>query len=102
MTDTVTVTLQAQGHPDLLYRDRIITPETITLVYRLDTPTPTPEGIYPIRAEVEGRARSARPTSIGMGRRRNRRAAWLYRTHPEHWPAWLIKLGAQHRPQHQQ
>ncbi|MER6021361.1 hypothetical protein [Streptomyces anulatus] len=102
MTDTVTVTLQAQGHPDFLYRGQIIiTPETITLVYRLDNPTPTPEGIYPIRAEVEGLALSARPTSIGMGFR-NRRAAWLYRTHPEHWPAWLIELGAQHRPQHQQ
>lgn len=99
MADTVVVKLHVQDKPDIDDRGGriILAPQIITLVYRLDLPDPTPEGIYPIRAEVEGRARSARPNPIGMGSR-NRRALWFYRAHPEFWPAWLIQLGAEHRP----
>lgn len=99
MSDTVTVKLHVQGKPDILYRNQLtLTPETISLIYRLDLPEPSADGIYPIRAEAEGRARSARPNSIGMGQR-NRRAVWFYRNYPDLWPGWLIQLGAEHRPQ---
>ncbi|MFE9538496.1 hypothetical protein [Streptomyces sp. NPDC006691] len=99
MRDTVTVKLHVQEMPDIVERGGrfILSPEVISLVYRLDLPDPSDEGIYPLRAEIEGRARSARPTAIGMGLR-NRRAIWFYRAHPDLWPDWLIQLGVEHRP----
>ncbi|MFF8694969.1 hypothetical protein ACF08W_22495 [Streptomyces sp. NPDC015144] len=98
MTDIVTVKLDVQNKPDIQYScDFALTPQVITLIYRLDLPDPSPEGIHPIRAEVEGRAYKLRPTSMGMDR--NRRCRWFYRAHPEFWPDWLIQLGAEYRPQ---
>ncbi|MFH8518246.1 hypothetical protein ACH4CE_24785 [Streptomyces gelaticus] len=99
MTDIVTVTLHVQNKPDITYRrgSFALTPRVITLIYRLDLPDPSPEGIHPIRAEVEGRAYKLRPTPMGMDS--SRRGRWFYRAHPEFWPDWLIQLGAEHRPQ---
>jgi hypothetical protein len=96
MTDTITVRLDVRGHglPDLNYRGkRIVTPETITLIYLLDAPGPV-NGIYPARVEVEGPCRGARPDSHGI----TRTCEWFYRAHPEFWPESLITFGAEHRP----
>ncbi|MCM2391319.1 hypothetical protein [Streptomyces albipurpureus] len=98
MVDTVTVTRQVHGKPDV--RDlgkSIITPQTVRLIYRLDSPGPI-NGIYPVRAEVTGPARSAqtnKPHSDGI----RHLTEFFDRDQPQHWPTWLIQLGAEHRPQ---
>ncbi|MGW2507866.1 hypothetical protein ACWC0A_00310 [Streptomyces scopuliridis] len=96
-TDTVTVKLHVHGKPDV--RDlgkSIITPQTVTLIYRPDSPGPV-NGIYPVRAEVTGPARSAH-----TGQRWPVRdmTEFFDRDHPQHWPHWLIDFGAEHRPKH--
>lgn len=96
MTDTITVRLDVRklGLPDINYLNkRIVTPETITLVYLVDKPGPV-NGIYPARAEVEGPCRGANPGSRGP----SRTCEWFYRKHPEFWPDWLIDFAAEHRP----
>ncbi|MFJ6185064.1 hypothetical protein [Streptomyces sp. NPDC092295] len=98
-SDIVTVKLRLQDRPDIVYRDRtIITPESVTFRYLLDAPGPV-NGIYPVRAEVYGPTRLVRPGAWGWNSPPTR-CTWFYRGHPEHWPAWLIDLGAQHRPNH--
>jgi hypothetical protein len=97
MTDTVTVTRRVHGNPDVRGLGKsIITPETVTLVYRLDSPGPV-NGIYPVRAEVTGPARSAQtnePHVEGI----HDLTEFFDRDHPQHWPAWLIDIGAENRP----
>ncbi|MFC9219734.1 hypothetical protein ACFT8W_02770 [Streptomyces hygroscopicus] len=97
MTDTVTVKLHVEEKPDIIYRTRlIITPEIITFIYRLDSTEPV-NGIWPVRAEVYGRFRLARPGTWSFNKPA-RKTQWFYQAWPEHWPTWLIDLGAEHRP----
>ncbi|MEV7089446.1 hypothetical protein AB0O07_26745 [Streptomyces sp. NPDC093085] len=97
MIDIVTVKLHVQDRPDIVYRERvIITPEIITFRYRLDALGPV-NGICPARAEVYGPTRLVDPGPYSFGNPPTG-TTWFYRGHPEHWPAWLIDLGAEHRP----
>ncbi|MEU0844297.1 hypothetical protein ABZ370_33145 [Streptomyces sp. NPDC005962] len=97
MTDIATVKLHVQGKPEITYRARrIITPEIITFIYLLDAPEPV-NGIYPARAEVYGPCRLVRPGKFSFNNPRAN-TQWFYQGWPEDWPAWLIDLGAEHRP----
>ncbi|MEW1724130.1 hypothetical protein [Streptomyces sp. NPDC093109] len=99
MNDTVTVTRHVRGKPDV--RDlgkSIITPETVTFIYRLDNPGPV-NGIYPVRAEVTGPARSAHTNEPYNDGRRDL-TEFFDRDRPQDWPDWLIAFGAEHRPQY--
>ncbi|WP_369359585.1 hypothetical protein [Streptomyces sp. cg2] len=106
--DTVTVKLHVQDKPDLRHRRLVVIPRVIVLTYLPTDPGPV-EGIHPIRAEVEGPLRTraeiegrvpplveVHGPSHTWGR--NWRAVWLYRNWPQHWPEWLIQLGAEQRP----
>ncbi|MEV7500613.1 hypothetical protein [Streptomyces sp. NPDC093018] len=96
MADTITIRLEVkdQGLPDITYRNkRIVTPEVITFIYVPDNPG-SDHGIYPVRAEVEGPCRGARPGMRGP----RRTTEWFYRNWPQDWPDWLIALAAAHRP----
>ncbi|WP_326678633.1 hypothetical protein [Streptomyces sp. NBC_01237] len=92
MTDTVTVKLHVEGMPDYTYRaKRTLTPEIVRLTYRLGDLDPV-NGIHPIYARIEGPAVDG-PYDV------DRQTEVIYRSHPQHWPTWLIALGAEHCPQ---
>lgn len=95
--DRITTRLHVQGLPDITYRaKRIVAPQIITLTYLPDAPGPV-NGIYPASAAVEGPCRAARP---GGMRTPTRTTEVFYRAWPQHWPQWLIELGAENRPNH--
>ncbi|MEV6807322.1 hypothetical protein [Streptomyces sp. NPDC051132] len=86
--------VEDQGLPEINYRNkRLVTPEIITLVYLPDDPGPV-NGIYPVRVEVEGPCRGARPGGDGPART----TEVFHRVWPQFWPAWLITFAAEHRP----
>ncbi|MET7484047.1 hypothetical protein [Streptomyces sp. NPDC005538] len=97
MRDSITkrFNVKDRGLPDINSRNkRIVTPEIITLIYVPDDPGPV-NGIYPVRVEVEGPCRRARPSQFPTPRRTTE---WFYRNWPEFWPDWLITFAANHRP----
>ncbi|MYQ99969.1 hypothetical protein [Streptomyces sp. SID6139] len=96
MVDTITIRLEVKdrGFPDITYRNRrFVTPEVITFVCVPGNPGPG-HGIYPVRAEVEGPCRGARPGMHGPRRTTER----FYRGWPQDWTDWLIALASAQWP----
>lgn len=88
----IITTVPVEGKPDCPdwegERKVVVIPKTVTLYYR-------PGHLGAVRAAVTGPWKPSRPGIYGQD---GTMSVCYYDTDPEHWPAWLRDLEAQHQP----